>query len=449
MPAERTTSNSRKGRGTVATISSPIPLVVRYNGRSIAIPRRVNQKDALKTIKETFRQLNAVDDGRIRLLSRFPSFGEEKIEIPSGTWETLVETIREVWIEVSEEPQDLVQSFDFQKNKNVSGKVTVIIKISTLDRRIYLSCDPSVKVGRIIRAAARTSGVCSEDYRWTHDDYQRLNLDDTLKDLEFESGDTILGHLEQKGGKPVIYLFPPKLLENVNIKLSLVPSWSFSVLYPPVPISSDAHREDHNGETQTVAWDVSAAPDGTLRDKSSNLSVSYLFWEALTNPPRPLSPPSSRPSSPTLELEFDPARACDWMTPASSVVLPIKDIPHYLDAALKLLMLHTEARTSFITYWLPSLLKHSHVALRFLPQTAYEGSAPLSVNPEPDIVTRVFMIFRGVSEDEERWNEARLRANQDVTEVWKDAVGIDAERASDVSLFRVLEWGGMEVLYEC
>lgn len=58
------------------------------------------------------------------------------------------------------------------------------------------------------------------------------------------------------------------------------------------------------------------------------------------------------------------------------------------------------------------------------------------------------MIFRGVSEDDEKWTEARVRASQDVAEVWKD-VGVDAEKALDSSLFRVLEWGGMEVLYDC
>ena len=57
------------------------------------------------------------------------------------------------------------------------------------------------------------------------------------------------------------------------------------------------------------------------------------------------------------------------------------------------------------------------------------------------------MIFRGVSEDDERWDEARSRVDQDVNEVWKDAVGVDAGRALDESLFRVLEWGGMEVLH--
>ena len=90
------------------------------------------------------------------------------------------------------------------------------------------------------------------------------------------------------------------------------------------------------------------------------------------------------------------------------------------------------------------MLKHPHIALRFLPQSSYEWSAPLSVNPKPDVVTRVFMIFRGVAERDDKWDAARARAS-DVDCAWKDAVDIDYERALDSSLFRVLEWGGMEV----
>ena len=37
------------------------------------------------------------------------------------------------------------------------------------------------------------------------------------------------------------------------------------------------------------------------------------------------------------------------MDPGDSVLLPISKVPSYLDAALKALALHTEARTSFIT----------------------------------------------------------------------------------------------------
>jgi len=149
------------------------------------------------------------------------------------------------------------------------------------------------------------------------------------------------------------------------------------------------------------------------------------------------------------------------------VLLAIADVPKYLDNALKAMTLNIEARTSFITfvrgsisfvrlsrltnmlhacrYWLPDLLHHEHVALRFLPQRAYEQAAKLDVTPVPDVVTRVFMLFRGIREGEiDEWRAAGNDENLKPEE-WKDVVGVDVERASNKSLFRVLEWGGMEV----
>ncbi len=77
----------------------------------------------------------------------------------------------------------------------------------------------------------------------------------------------------------VIYLFLPSSLPEVNVQLSLRPTWSFSALYPPTPIvSTKAHG--YQGDGQTVSWTVAAMPDGTLIDKATNLEVSYLFWEA-------------------------------------------------------------------------------------------------------------------------------------------------------------------------
>jgi hypothetical protein len=38
-----------------------------------------------------------------------------------------------------------------------------------------------------------------------------------------------------------------------------------------------------------------------------------------------------------------------------------------------------------------------------------------------------------------------MQAEKDVV-WWADVVGVDLARAGDAALFRVLEWGGMEVL---
>jgi hypothetical protein len=85
--------------------------------------------------------------------------------------------------------------------------------------------------------------------------------------------------------------------------------------------------------------------------------------------------------------------------------------------------------------------------LRFIAQSSYEKAARMRVSPTPDVVTRVFMLFRGVrSDDVVLWAAAAARAAaEDGTTFWSNVVGVDAVRASDRSLFRVLEWGGMEV----
>jgi hypothetical protein len=55
------------------------------------------------------------------------------------------------------------------------------------------------------------------------------------------------------------------------------------------------------------------------------------------------------------------------------------------------------------------------------------------------------MLFRGVDEENlELWDEAKERTNNAIG-VWRKVVGIDVDKLQDVSLFRVIEWGGMEV----
>ena len=93
------------------------------------------------------------------------------------------------------------------------------------------------------------------------------------------------------------------------------------------------------------------------------------------------------------------------------------------------------------------MLEHEYIALRFIAQDVYERAASMYITPAPDIVTRVFMLFQGVpAADLGLWEAARSRAAAaDGQTFWTDVVGVDAVRAADRQLFRVLEWGGMEV----
>ncbi|KAE9391814.1 hypothetical protein BT96DRAFT_959465 [Gymnopus androsaceus JB14] len=234
------------------------------------------------------------------------------------------------------------------------------------------------------------------------------------------------------GDKPVIYLFPPKSSEemDVAVDLALVPQWKFFAIYPVIPTKSQAP----SGHGENLTWSVHINEDQTLTEKTTGLTVSYLYWEAETQAVLPTPPGSPVPGDEMVQ-HFDPITSDVSDDDGVSVLLPLAELTPYLDAALKSLGLHTEARTSFITYWLPSFNKHTYIALRFVPQAAYARAASLN---------HFFMLFRGV-EEPDLWLNAIARVPESL-EKWKDVIGCGpADVLADDDLFRVLEWGGMEV----
>ncbi|KAI5829753.1 hypothetical protein K523DRAFT_241420 [Schizophyllum commune Tattone D] len=259
--------------------------------------------------------------------------------------------------------------------------------------------------------------------------------DRVLQDYGIREGSLIDLVFKLRGGKPIIYLFSPRTVE-ATVRLSLTRNWSLSAIYPIVPIAN-------KDEGQTLEWKVQTRADGPLRELNTGLDVSYLFWEALTN--KVVDSPPSSPVIGTAREVFRPG--VTGVSNEDSVLLPVADVMSYLDKALAALGLHVEARTSFITYWLPDMLKHTHVALRFLDQVAYAHAAPLDVSPNPDVVTRIFMLFRGVKEAElGEWEGAHAKAADSIN-MWREVVGVHLEETLDENLFRVIEWGGMEVFH--
>ncbi|BGP43999.1 hypothetical protein JCM10450v2_008215 [Rhodotorula kratochvilovae] len=231
-----------------------------------------------------------------------------------------------------------------------------------------------------------------------------------------------------RGRKPVIYLLPPAHLPSATVSLALSPEWDVSALYPVVNV-----KMDERGRPR-VEWTVSAAPDGSLVELSSGLELKYLFWEATTTGrTSSLTPePSFHPSSPSLDR-------------SNGVLLPFPSFLAHLDAVLARLSLHTAARNDFLTYWMAHFTrirdKGQQIAFRFVPQAEFARAAQLGVAPRPDVVTRVFLLFKGVDEGAA---SAGWRNAEEID--WMREVGIKEEKVRDEALFRVLEWGGMEVV---
>ena len=101
---------------------------------------------------------------------------------------------------------------------------------------------------------------------------KQLPDDATLWDAGIRHNSSITLICTLRGAKPVIYLYPHKPL-SVTARLSLVPEWRFSAVYP---VSDVENGEDG----QRLLWGVYATPDGKLKEIITGLEVSYLYWEA-------------------------------------------------------------------------------------------------------------------------------------------------------------------------
>ncbi|GAA5828604.1 hypothetical protein JCM11251_000872 [Rhodosporidiobolus azoricus] len=261
---------------------------------------------------------------------------------------------------------------------------------------------------------------------------KQMEVGRTIYDYKVGPESTIHLVLRLRGGKPIIYLFPLVPLPDVQVSLTLSPAWDFSAIYP----TRNAIKDEKG--SSTVIWDVEAKPNGILVDLKTKTSISYLFWEA----------EAIRTSSASLTsrqndtLTFDPSNPS--LSASNGVALPLDLFLPYLDKALTALCLHTFARNDFITFWLPNFnriaSKGKQIGFRFLPQPEYEAAAKLAIEPKADVVTRVFLLFQGV-EDE----EAKAWKKPDEVD-WVKEVGVEEEKVRDDQLFRVLEWGGMEVV---
>ena len=95
------------------------------------------------------------------------------------------------------------------------------------------------------------------------------------------------------------------------------------------------------------------------------------------------TPDASRATTPVEDIEmFDPS--CPSLSPDDSILLPIGKVAGYLDVTLKALTLHTEARTSFITY----------------ASSPYWSSHPINLTEYKRFllfVARVFFLFKSIS----------------------------------------------------
>ena len=151
---------------------------------------------------------------------------------------------------------------------------------------------------------------------------------------------------------PIIYLYDEQERE-ANVKLDL--NGELTCTYPKYD--------------ETNGWTVKTSADGVLTDRNGR-QYEYLYWEA--------------------DVDMDP----DF---SKGFCVKGEDSAAFLEKALSDLGLSDTEANAFIMYWLPDLEENPYNVIAFQTD-AYEEVAKLNVDPLPDTVVRVNMLFYGSDE---------------------------------------------------
>lgn len=181
-----------------------------------------------------------------------------------------------------------------------------------------------------------------------------------------------------KEEKPVIYLYPTQE-EVIDVKLEY--KGELTVTYPKY----------------NDGWKVKAKPDGTLINLEDNREYSYLFWEGISS--------------------------LDWNI-SKGFVVKSEDTMEFLQEKLEYMGLTPKEYNEFIVYWLPSLQENKYNLIYFAGDE-YEDYAKLNINPKPDSILRVMMVYKPLDKPIEIEEQKLEQFNREG--------------------FTVVEWGGTRV----
>ena len=181
--------------------------------------------------------------------------------------------------------------------------------------------------------------------------------------------------------KPIIYLYPKKETE-VSVKLGL-----------PEQITCSYPKYTSSG------WKVLAKPSGELLDLETRRNLYSLYYE----------------SNAINEFKIE----------NTGFVVKGEETSEFLEEKLKILGLTDKEAEEFIIYWLPKLESNNYNYIRFATKEEVNLNMLLNIEPNPDTVIRVLMIFKGL----------------DTPISVKEQKLITPERKG----FVAVEWGGTEI----
>ncbi|EGO21495.1 hypothetical protein SERLADRAFT_451528 [Serpula lacrymans var. lacrymans S7.9] len=198
-----------------------------------------------------------------------------------------------------------------------------------------------------------------------------------------------------------------------DVVLTLSPLWKLGVTWPPA---------EPLGEGK-VKYFLRVHPGGALEHFESEMVATALYYEVIPDPSM-----------------MDPN---DYIAPRNGFAMSFRDfIPHFMNV-LDQLGMSLHARTNFINNNMSAFSSHKNIAYRFLSPSKIAAAFDISVTADPCIFTRLFLIFRGMSDD-----DVGLFAGAGEKEAnsvnWREVVGW-SENSKDTTRFRLLEMSVLEV----
>lgn len=207
-------------------------------------------------------------------------------------------------------------------------------------------------------------------------------------------------------------------MQFLDVFVELAPMWTWGCTYP---------QAEPVGEGK-VKYFLRVHPDGYLEHFESNLVTTSIYYEAMPD-----------------MSQMDPA---SYISASNGFAMPLAQFIPHISKILDILRLGIPVRTQIVSNALSAIGHHKNIAYRFMPPERLRAAIAVSVSAEPVAFRRIFLMWRGVSDEELPSFEA-VGANEKGGEDkdWASMLGIDLNEATagpGDQMLRILETGIME-----
>ncbi|KAM5532054.1 hypothetical protein V8D89_014305 [Ganoderma adspersum] len=204
--------------------------------------------------------------------------------------------------------------------------------------------------------------------------------------------------------------------QYADVILSFSALWKMGVSWPPAEMVPDNPNK--------VKWFLRVHPGGAVEHFETEMTATSLYYETIPEPGM-----------------LDPQ---EFIAPRNGFAMSFRDFVPHLMRVLDQLGMSLFARTTFINNNMAAFSAHRNIAYRFMSPSKIAAAIDISVTVENCVFTRLFLMFRGVTDDELGLFSGAGEKEANAMN-WREVVGW-SELSKDQTHFRVLETSVLEVM---